>query len=151
MKMKIINKIYGTSIKLYPDEHFIITTFTTNKFLLDELKDRMETFGINYGELQPYEFEHNLSRVSHIVEILDETVDNDVIYVNIKLKCLDTWWGKQLKIMIENNMELIPTIYHIEFDNKQRYNVNINPKNSDQRIRGFWANEKEENEKEEDK
>jgi len=132
--MKILNKICGTIIKC--EENVIFTSFSISKkwqSLLNDLKNNEKSN--QFGELVPYDTVYNLAHVSHTVEILNETSDDDFIYVDIKLRILNTWYGKQLKELVENRIEIIPTIYHIQIVNIQQFNVNLN---LNQVIPKFW-------------
>lgn len=126
--MKILNKITGTIKKIEND--IIYVSFIINnelQLLLNDLNNNL----IKFGELEPSDIEYN--HISHTIEILNETSDDNFICVDIKLKILNTWYGIQLKKLIENKLEIITTLYHIQ-DDIQKFNININTNHKIQKI-----------------
>ena len=77
--------------------------YTADKFLpcLEELNDRMNTFGTVYGEFDhPDVFDTSLSRSSHIITKAEYMKESNRVEGEIRL--LSTYWGKEARALVDD-------------------------------------------------
>jgi len=77
--------------------------YTADRFLpcLNELNERIESFGVVYGEFDhPDVFDTSLSRSSHIVRKASFVKESNRIEGEIRL--LNTYWGKEAKALVND-------------------------------------------------
>ena len=77
--------------------------YTADKFLpcLEEMNDRMTSFGTVYGEFDhPDVFDTSLSRASHIITKAIYVKESNRVEGEIKL--LSTYWGKEAKALVND-------------------------------------------------
>jgi hypothetical protein len=77
--------------------------YTADKFLpcLEEMNDRMNSFGTVYGEFDhPDVFDTSLSRASHIITKAEYVKESNRVEGEIRL--LSTYWGKEAKALVND-------------------------------------------------
>ena len=77
--------------------------YTADRFIpcLNELNERIESFGVVYGEFDhPDVFDTSLSRSSHIVRKASFVKESNRIEGEIRL--LNTYWGKEAKALVND-------------------------------------------------
>lgn len=77
--------------------------YTADKFLpcLEEMNDRMTSFGTVYGEFDhPDVFDTSLSRASHIITKANYVKESNRVEGEIRL--LSTYWGKEAKALVND-------------------------------------------------
>ena len=77
--------------------------YTADRFLpcLEELNERMKSFGVVYGEFDhPDVFDTSLSRSSHIVRKASFVKESNRVEGEIRL--LNTYWGKEAKALVND-------------------------------------------------
>ena len=81
--------------------------YTADKFLpaLDELNERINTFGMVYGEYDhPDVFDISMKNASHVITSTKYVKENNQVQGNIEL--LDTTYGKEAKSIIDSGKPL---------------------------------------------
>jgi len=81
--------------------------YTASKFLpaLNEMKERMNTLGVVYGEFDhPDVFDTSLQRASHIIKSVDYIEEKNSVEGQIQL--LSTYWGKEARSIVDDGCPL---------------------------------------------
>jgi len=81
--------------------------YTADKFIpaLNEMKERMDTLGVVYGEFDhPDVFDTSLSRASHIIKSIDYVEESNRVDGQIQL--LSTYWGKEARSIVNDGCPL---------------------------------------------
>jgi hypothetical protein len=81
--------------------------YTADKFIpaLNEMKERMDTLGVVYGEFDhPDVFDTSLSRASHIIKSIDYVEESNRVDGQIQL--LSTYWGKEARSIVSDGCPL---------------------------------------------
>ena len=81
--------------------------YTAERFIpsLNEMKSRMETLGVVYGEFDhPDVFDTSLQRASHIIKQIDYVQEKNAVEGQIQL--LSTYWGKEARSIVDDGCPL---------------------------------------------